>query len=177
MIYENFPTKHYDVIVVDPPWNVKKLTHRSRPNQINMDYSTLSIEQIQTLPIDSISTDNSWVFLWTTQKYLFSALNVLENWKFKHLLTMVWKKTFGISEGMPLFGFVWNCEFILVGYKTKPKLWVSKKLIPCCFEAPNVKHSKKPDKFYELIYPLGDTHIDIFARTNRIGWDVWGDEV
>lgn len=177
MKYKNFPIKKYDVIVVDPPWMVKKLTHRTRPNQVNMDYSTLSIEDIKELPINNISTSNSWLFLWTTQKFLFSALSILEKWEFKHLLTMAWKKTYGISEGMPLFGFRWNCEFILVGYKTKPKLWASKKLIPACFEAPNIKHSKKPDKFYELIYSLGNTHIDIFARASRFGWDVWGDEV
>ena len=44
-------------------------------------------------------------------------------------------------------------------------------------ELKNIKHSKKPDKFYEQIEPLGKKRIDIFARNKRSGWDVWGNEV
>ena len=37
--------------------------------------------------------------------------------------------------------------------------------------------SKKPDKFYQMIEPLGKDRIDIFARNKRQGWDVIGNEV
>ncbi len=171
--------KKYNLIVIDPPWNVKKVTHKDRPKQTRMDYSTMSLDQIKSLDIKSIADDSCWIFLWTTQKYLFESKKVLEHWGFKHLNTAVWEKTFGKSSGMPLFGFRYNCEFILVGYnKTKPALWIKgKPLIPLCFQAENIKHSKKPDKFYEMIENLGDKRIDIFARNQRKGWDVWGDEV
>ena len=90
---------------------------------------------------------------------------------------MVWEKTYGRSAGMPLFGWRWNGEFILVGYKTKPTLWPKRKLIPAVFSAENIKHSQKPDRFYSLVEPLGEARIDLFARKERDGWDVWGDEV
>ena len=91
---------------------------------------------------------------------------------------MVWEKTFGKSAGMPLYGFRWNGEFILVGYKKKLDLWIKgKPLIPAVFSAENIKHSQKPDRFYKLIEPLGENRIDIFARKKRDGWDVWGNEV
>ena len=32
------PNKKYQIIVVDPPWPVKKLTRKARPNQTTMDY-------------------------------------------------------------------------------------------------------------------------------------------
>jgi N6-adenosine-specific RNA methylase IME4 len=174
-----FPNKKYQIIVIDPPWDVKKLTRKSRPNQVNMDYPTMSLEQIKALDIKSIAGDKCWIFLWATQKYLFEAKSVLEHWGGHYLLTMVWEKTFGRSAGMPLFGFRWNGEFVLVGYnKIKPDLWLKgKPLIPAVFSAENIRHSQKPDKFYELIEPLGETRIDIFARKERDGWDVWGDEV
>jgi len=170
--------KHYEVITVDPPWEVKKLTHPDRLNQVAMDYTTMSVNDIKKLPIGNLAGDRCWCFLWTTQKYLWQAKPVLEGWGFHHLLTMVWEKTFGRSAGMPLYGFRWNAEFILVGYKHKPDLWIKgKSLIPAAFQAENVRHSQKPDRFYTLIESLGEPRIDIFARQKRDGWDVWGNEV
>ena len=132
------PNKKYDLIVIDPPWQVKKLTHKARPNQIKMDYETMDLKEILTLPIQTITTGNSWCFLWTTQKYLFEARKILDYWGFKYLLLMTWKKMSGRSEGMPLFGFRWNSEFVLVGYQGKIPLWVKgKPLIKTCFEGIN----------------------------------------
>ena len=173
----NFPTKKYNIIVVDPPWDVKKLTHKARPNQVNMDYKTMSLEEIRGLPVQSIADSNCLCFLWTTQKFLWEAKSIIEEWGFHHLLTMVWEKTYGRSAGMPLYGFRWNAEFILVGYNHKPGLWPMRKLIPAVFQAPNIRHSQKPDLFYNMVEVLGETRIDLFARTQRDGWDVWGDEI
>ncbi len=98
-----FPNKKYNLIVIDPPWNVKKVTHKDRPNQTEMDYPTMSLDEIKNLNIKSLAKDECWIFLWTTQKYLFKTKDVLEHWGFKHLNTAVWEKTFGKSAGMPLF--------------------------------------------------------------------------
>jgi len=172
-----FPDKKYQVIVIDPPWPVKKLTHKKRPNQITMDYPTMTVEEIKNLPVGNLANSSCWLFLWTTQKFLFETKTILEHWGFSHLLTMGWEKTYGKSADMPLFGFRWNLEFILVGYKTKPELWPKRPLIPCSFQAENIKHSQKPNKFYKMIEPLGNARIDLFARQQRGGWDVWGNEV
>jgi N6-adenosine-specific RNA methylase IME4 len=167
----------YNLIVIDPPWPIKKLTHKARPNQTKMDYKTMSLENIAQLPIKGLAEEKSLVFLWTTQKYLCNALDILEYWGFSRLLTMVWEKTYGRSAGMPLYGFRWNAEFILVGYNKAPETWPKRKLIPAVFQAENIRHSQKPDKFYELIEPFGDKRLDMFARKEREGWDVFGDEI
>jgi N6-adenosine-specific RNA methylase IME4 len=174
----DLPDKKYDVIVVDPPWNIKKLTRKKRPNQINMDYKTMSLETIRELNIQKLAKDSAWIFLWTTQKYLFDAKDVLINWGFKYLVMSVWEKTYGVSAGMPLYGYGWNAEFILVGYcGDKPTLWPKRSLIPLVFQGENIKHSQKPDVFYKNIEVLGNDRIDMFARNKRDGWDVWGDEI
>ena len=143
-----------------------------------MDYPLMELDEIKKMPIKNLAKEKCWVFLWTTQKYLFDAKTVLENWGFNFLCMGVWEKTFGKSAGMPLFGFRWNAEFILIGYNKKPDLWIKgKPLIPLCFQAENIRHSQKPDKFYKMIEPLGNDRIDIFARQKRKGWDVWGNEV
>lgn len=167
----------YNIIVVDPPWPIKKLTHKARPNQVKMDYAIMSLNNIADLPISKLANEQCWCFLWTIQKYLFDSKQILEGWGFNHLLTMVWEKTYGRSSGMPLFGFRWNGEFILVGYKTKPNIWPKQPLIPAVFQAKNLGHSIKPDIFYEMIEKLGKPRIDLFARNKREGWDVWGNEV
>ena len=32
----------YQIIVIDPPWEIKKIVKRVRPNQVNMDYPIFS---------------------------------------------------------------------------------------------------------------------------------------
>ena len=143
-----------------------------------MDYSLMELHQIKELPIKILAKDKCWIFLWTTQKYIFESKKVLESWGFNYLMMGVWEKTFGKSAGMPLYGFRWNAEFIAIGYNKKPDLWIKgKRLIPLCFQAENIRHSQKPNKFYKLIEPLGIDRIDLFARQKREGWDCWGNEV
>jgi N6-adenosine-specific RNA methylase IME4 len=169
--------KKYNVIVIDPPWEVKKIQNKQRPNQVEMDYPMMSIDAIKNMPIRNLADDNSWLFLWTTQKYLWDSKAILEGWGFHHKLTMVWEKTYGRSAGMALYGFRWNAEFILVGTLGKKDMFPKSKLIPAVFQAENIRHSQKPERFYKLIEPLGENRIDIFARQKREGWDVWGNEV
>jgi N6-adenosine-specific RNA methylase IME4 len=172
-----FPNKKYKIIVIDPPWKIKKSKNKMRPNQTTWDYPVMSNTEIQSLPIQDISTEESLCFLWTTQKYLWAAKEILNGWEFKPLLTMVWEKTFGRSAGMPLFGFRWNAEFILVGYKKALQPFPKNKLIPAVFQAENIRHSQKPDRFYEMVKQLGTPRIDLFARKKRDDWDCWGDEL
>jgi len=173
--------KKYQIIVIDPPWQVKKIKNKQRPNQVTMDYPMMSIEDISKLPIQNISDDNSWCFLWTTQKYLWDSKTILEGWGFKHKLVMVWEKTYGRSAGMPLYGFRWNADFILVGTKGKKDMFPKRPLIPAVFQAENIQHSRKPDKFYCMLDGIEGDRIDLFARRKHdytfMPWDVWGNEV
>ena len=57
--------KKYQIIVVDPPWPIKKITHKKRPNQTAMDYSMMTIAQIKDLAIAKLADDACWCFLWT----------------------------------------------------------------------------------------------------------------
>ena len=167
----------YDVLVVDPPWPIAKLTRKTRPKQVDMDYTVVDLDRIRQFDVGQLASDSSWMFLWTIQKYLFESRAILEDWGFHYLLMMVWKKEYGRSSGMPLKGFRWNAEFIAVGHRGKADLWPSRPLIPAVFSAVNEGHSIKPQAFYDLIAPLGDRRIDLFARKPREGWDVWGNEV
>jgi N6-adenosine-specific RNA methylase IME4 len=165
--------KKYNVIVIDPPWEVKKIIRNVRPNQISMDYPMLSIDNIKSLPVNTLANDNCLCFIWTIQKYLFNTKDILESFRFKHLLTIAWDK----SNGLCLFGFHYKVEFIVVGYKGKIDMYPHRTAIPCSFQAKSEKHSAKPDEFYKYLSLIPGNKLDMFARKEREGWDVWGNEV
>ena len=54
--------------------------------------------------------------------------------------------------------------------KAEPSSWF------CWARTP--EHSRKPEEPYELIeHHLPGPYLELFARRERAGWDVWGDEV
>jgi len=164
----------YKTIVIDPPWPVRKIVRKVRPNQKQkLDYPTMPLEQIQALPIASIAADNSVLFLWTTQAFLPKSFNILSQWGFKYQRTIAWDK----QNGMCLFGFHHRTEFCLFGYKGKIEMYPRRKAIPTVFQAKSERHSAKPDCFYDMVSVFGTPYADIFARKERHGWDVWGNEV
>ncbi len=164
----------YKTIVIDPAWEVKKILRKVRPNQKeNLDYKTMSFEEIKALPIGNIADENSVIFLWTTHKWLPKSFELLDAWGFKYQRTLTWDK----NNGMCLFGFHHRTEFVLFGYKGKIEMYPRRKAIPTVFTGKSERHSAKPNEFYELIKPFGFPAVDIFARKQRDGWDVYGNEV
>lgn len=165
--------KKYNIIYADPPWQVKKIKRKVRPNQIKMDYPMMSLESIKMLPIQTISQDNSVCFLWTIQKYLPESFDVLKMWGFKYQRTITWDK----QNGMCLFGFHHRTEFLLFGYRGKIEMYPRRKAFPTIVQAKSLRHSAKPQIFRDLIAPFGESKIELFARQKTKGWDVWGNEV
>jgi N6-adenosine-specific RNA methylase IME4 len=160
--------------VIDPPWEVKKIIREVRPNQKEFDYPTMTIEEIKAFPIKDLMVDNCHVFLWTTQKYLPYAFDILKEWGLTYVFAMVWHKNGGFQPyGLPQY----NCEFVLYAHKGNPK-FIDTKDFFCCFNADRGKHSEKPDSFYDVIDRVCDGNkIDIFARKQRKVWEVYGNEV
>ena len=91
------PNKKYKVIYADPPWkygNWGKANPKSRPNSkvYPMPYNTMNITEIKSLPIKSLAENNCELYLWTTQKYLPIAFQIIEFWEFKYCQTLRWCK-------------------------------------------------------------------------------------
>ncbi|GAH93415.1 unnamed protein product, partial [marine sediment metagenome] len=60
------PQGKFRTIVIDPPWPVEKLLREERPNQFDIDYPTMYIEEIIALPIsDLASEEGCHIYLWT----------------------------------------------------------------------------------------------------------------
>lgn len=169
----SLPSDAFDVIVIDPPWDMQKIERDVRPNQVAFDYPTMTEEELMEFDIPSISANNCHLFCWTTHKFLPSALRLIEAWGFRYVMTMVWHKPGGFQPiGLPQY----NCEFAIYARKGSPS-FVDTKAFFACFEAPRREHSRKPDEFYDVIRRVtGGRRIDVFSRENRDGFEQFGNE-
>ena len=175
-------TKKYKTIVADPPWKYGKWGVGSKKAMVQtkeaepMPYVTMSVEDICNLPVGDLAEDNCDLYLWTTQKYLPDAFTVMKAWGFKYCQTLTWcKAPMGTGQGGL---FCPTNEFLLLGRKGKmPK---DKKRIDSTWWQikRQQKHSKKPEFFQDLIETVSDSpRLEMFARRERDGWDVFGNEV
>ena len=167
--------KKYQIIYADPPWEVKKIIRKVRPNQVVMDYPVMKLHEIENLGIALRPhlEDNCKLFLWATQTFLRSAFDVMSAWGFKYHLTVTWDK----QNGMCLAGFHRRTEFLLFGYRGKLAIYPKRKAFPSIISAKSNRHSEKPQIFRDLIEPFGEPRIELFARQKVEGWDCWGNEV
>ena len=167
------PAGKYRTIVIDPPWEMKKIARDVAPDQVDFDYPTMDLAQIAQFPVADMAHDEAIVFCWTTQKYLPDTFAIIEAWGFKYLACMVWHKNGGFQPfGLPQY----NAEFVLIGRKGGCD-FVDTKAFMLCNNWPRREHSRKPDEFYELIsrVTLGP-RIDVFSRERREGFDQFGNQ-
>ena len=168
------PKGKYQVIYADPPW---KYNDECKEGAIQSGgaikhYPVMSIEELCLLPIPS--TDNAVLFLWTTSPLLEESFKVINAWGFKYKSSFVWDK---VKHNMGHYNSVRH-EFLLVCIRGQytpenPKLYDS------VYSEEKKEHSKKPEKFYEIIETLypNKTYLELFARTKRKGWMSWGNEI
>lgn len=170
-----FPDKKYDVIYADPPWDVKAGPGwSSNGKSRDLIYPTMTLKQIEELPVNSLCAKNCRLFLWTINKYLPDAFNLMKSWGFKFSTMLIWCKN---PNGIGLGGtFSLTNEYLLFGHKGKVE--ALKRHDTTWFLEKRGRHSRKPDKFRQLIeQTFNGEKIELFAREKTQGWDVWGDEV
>lgn len=185
MIVDIYNTNNkYDLIVADPPWKQAKGGKKSvRPisSGTELDYPVCSLEEIKEHLAQATSLtsgENSILFLWTIDKYLFEAQKIAEELGYKLHARMVWDKVTGIPAA---FTVRYGHEYLLYMYKGKltPVSIEERGKIHTVFREQVKRHSQKPEISFEIINRLYPTakKLELYARIEREGYDCWGNEV
>ena len=175
----------YKCIVVDPPWDQGKTGKRSvRPNQgTDLDYPTMTRDEIAALPIGEWAAGESFLWLWATNSrsrssgkpILTLAFELMEYWGFRYYTMLTWDKATGPC---PFGPYQITTEHCLFGYRGRcvfPKSSLGK--MKTAFSAPVTRHSEKPSLLYDSVRRHFDApRLDVFARRCHPGFDSWGDE-
>lgn len=183
----------YAAIYADPPWLFKNLWG-GRPAKTPAGYSSRAVEphydrledvEIASLPVSELAAPDCVLFMWACWPHMRAAWDVLDGWGFKYkTCAFTWMKAdpyrLFADDKTPFAGMgYWtraNSEVCLLATRGKPKRLhadVRQGII-----APRREHSRKPDEIYGRIERLvAGPYVELFARTQRSGWDAWGNQV
>lgn len=178
----------YRTIVVDPPWHyeswpgaMSESSNRVASGDVpfgirkRIDYPTLTIEAITALPLRELAhPDGCHLYLWTTNRYLPDAMNIVRAWGFRYSQLLIWAKTpMGLGPGGT---FAQNAEYVV--FARRGSLRHQRRLDSVWFNWPRTTvHSKKPEHFLDMVEQVSPgPYVELFARRHRMGWDVWGNE-
>ena len=172
------PSKKYNVVVADPPWQYhNKKTGGSMKSGSDAKYPTMSLDEICVLKIPNICEKDCVLFLWGTTPLADYAIDVMKAWGFDYKTKIYWHKIGSLGMGYWFRGQVEEC---LVGIHGDVKAFRCQH--PNFIQSKARNHSQKPEEFFELIEPVLDARglnnrIELFARERREGWDCWGNEL
>ena len=168
----------YGIVYADPPWRYDM----KRGNGVAENhYPTMSIEEIADLPVKELADENCALFLWVTFPLLREIWKIIDAWGFTYKsVAFVWikqnKKADSLFWGMGYWTRA-NAEICILATKGSPKRY--SKRVHQVIVSHIEEHSKKPEEARRRIEQLmGDVpRIELFARRETPGWDVWGNEV
>lgn len=166
----------YRTIVADPPWEYDEGTGASYSSRGRRDcdlpYGTMTVDEIAALPVPQLAEKRSTLFLWTTNRYLEDAFQIVREWRFPHIATLVWTKQRGLGSGGVFYS---NIEFVL--YCRRPQVAAPARVHSRWFDWSRGEHSAKPEAFLDMVEEVSPgPYLELFARRQRLGWDTWGDE-
>ncbi len=174
--------KKYSTIYADPPWRFQNRTGKVAPEHKRLNrYETMTLEEIEKLPVSDIAADKSHLYLWVPNALLPDGLAVMKAWGFEYKSNLIWEKV--RKDGQPDgrgVGFYFRnvTEILLFGIKGDR----NRTLDPARSQVNLIRtmkreHSRKPDEMVKLIERCSPgPFLELFARGARDGWDMWGNQ-
>ena len=190
-LYPKLPTKKFDIIYADPPWDYggKLQFDKSSTSQDKIDltknifissasfmYPTLKTKELMKLPLTQIAEDNCLLFMWATNPHLEQAISLGNAWGFDYkTVAFVWNKMVH-NPGQYTMSY---CELCLVFKRGKIPTPRGARNVKQLINAPRGAHSEKPIEVMEGIERMFPTQsrIELFSRRSRYGWTSWGLDV
>ena len=174
--------KKYCTIYADPPWRFQNRTGKVAPEHKRLNrYETMTLKEIMSLPVNSISATKSHLYLWVPNALLPDGLEVMKAWGFTYKGNIVWEKIRkdGEPDGRGVGFYFRNVtELILFGIRGDN----NRTLSPARSQVNLIRtqkreHSRKPDEMISIIEQCSsEPYLELFARGDREGWDMWGNQ-
>jgi site-specific DNA-methyltransferase (adenine-specific) len=170
----------YDIIYADCPWKYNsRANHKTRfRGGADGHYDLMGIADLLQLPVNSISSDNSALFMWATFPMLKEAIEVMEAWGFRYVTqAFTWIKL-NPKNKKPFFGVGYytksNAEVCLLGIKGKMKPVIN--TVSSVVIEPRGEHSVKPDCVRDKICDLygPQNRLEMFGRSSDDRFNVIG---
>lgn len=170
----SLPRGPYDVVLADPPWRFASNSVANPGRNALRHYDCMKPTEVAAMPVKDITSKDAVLFLWVTVPFLSAGMDVLNAWGFTYKSNIVWVKS-RIGTGY------WarnRHEHVLIGRKGKFPAPHPSKRRDSVIDGQQRQHSRKPDALHEYIETCwpGAMRLELFARSPRKGWDVWGDE-
>lgn len=177
----------YRTIVADPPWRVERVIRAGgrRRNQTAVPYEFLADDAIAQLPVHALAADDATLFLWSTRQRFRDgvAARVARAWGFEPVGEIIWGLR---NAGMGTRSIANDHEPVLIATRGRSSIEADQPLGVWFWRqvyeygpagVPQKVHSAKPPAFQDLVEQVSPgPYLELFARSQRLGWDTWGDE-
>ena len=164
-------------ILADPPWTFATWSRRGRDRSAERHYATMTLDDLRALPVVTWAAPDCALFMWAVRPMLPEALALGAAWGFTYkTVAFTWAKTTRVSGAWHMGLGYWtraNPEDCLLFTRGRPRR-LARDVRQLIVE-PVREHSRKPDGQYERIERLvAGPRLELFARTERPGWQAWG---
>lgn len=174
--------ERFSTVLADPPWRFQNKTGKMAPEHRRLSrYSTLSFEEIYSLPVGTITNETAHLYLWVPNALLAQGLETMKRWGFEYKTNLIWYKV--RKDGGPDrrgVGFYFRnvTEVVLFGIRGKNARTLAQgRRQENIIVSRKREHSRKPDEQYRIIESCSPgPYLELFARGQRQGWCSWGDQ-
>jgi len=183
----------YGVIYADPPWLYKMRSAKGEAKSPRAHYRCMTLAEIMALPVAQLAAGDCWLWLWGVWPLIDQACATRKSWGFRPCTGGSWVKRTRHGKAALGTGYVLRsaCEPFLIGRLNQPRLgsrsvrnlietgediWGEEETL---VDGLRREHSRKPEEAYDMIERLfpAARKCELFARSERPGWDSWGDEI
>lgn len=181
-LLERCEGRKFRTILADPPWQFQNKTGKVAPEHRRLNrYGTLSLDEIKSLPIASISEDVAHLYLWVPNALLPEGLLVMKAWGYQYKSNIVWHKVRkdGGPDGRGVgFYFRNTTELLLFGIRGKnARTRAAGRRQVNIIRSMKREHSRKPDEQYHIIEACSPApYLELFSRGSRANWVTWGNQ-
>lgn len=178
----------FDLVNVDPPWHFDLHSAKGEAKSPQAQYGTMSLAQVQSLPVGDLLAPGGVVIMWTTWPLVAvgAHVEVIKAWGLRPVTGGGWAKRTASGKLRWGPGYVARSlhePYIIASLPDADWNGASFPNLVETLEADSLdglarEHSRKPDEFYarvEKAWPDA-RRADLFARQSRPGWSVWGNE-